>query len=143
MNIRAAISISCTLLGLTACDGLDRMDATNHEAVQKGQTIYIEHCAICHGMNLEGQPNWRSPKDDGTLPAPPHDDSGHTWHHDDQLLFDYTKGGGVAIAPKGFQSGMPGFEDILSDEQIWQVLSFIKSRWSPQNQARQERLSQR
>ena len=143
MNIKAALLISSALLVLSACNDLDRMDATNHEAVQKGQTVYIEHCAICHGMNLEGQPNWRSPKDDGTLPAPPHDDSGHTWHHGDQLLFDYTKGGGVAIAPEGFKSGMPGFEDILTDEQIWQVLSFIKSRWSPQNQARQERLSQR
>ncbi|MEG3618744.1 c-type cytochrome [Magnetovibrio sp. PR-2] len=141
MDIKPAIL--CAVMFLAACDELDRMDATNNEAVRLGQNIYVENCAICHGLNLEGQPNWRSTKDDGTLPAPPHDDSGHTWHHDDQLLFNYTKGGGAAIAPAGFKSGMPGFEDSLTDEQIWQVLSYIKSRWSPQNQARQERLTQR
>ena len=143
MDIRAAILISSTLLGLTACNDLDRMDATNPEAVQKGQFLYQENCAQCHGEKLQGQPDWRSVKPDGTLPAPPHDDSGHTWHHGDELLFEYTKFGGAHIAPPGFKSGMPGYEEFLTDEQIWQVLSFIKSRWSPQNQARQERLNQR
>ncbi|MCY4361382.1 MAG: c-type cytochrome, partial [Gammaproteobacteria bacterium] len=46
--------------------------------VSAGQTLYQEQCAACHGANLEGQPNWRSANDDGTLPAPPHDETGHT-----------------------------------------------------------------
>ena len=28
-----------------------------------------------------------------------------------------------------FNSGMPGFEEILSDDEIWAVLNFIKSTW--------------
>jgi len=127
---------------LAACsDGLDRADATNSEAVALGKTLYAENCAECHQADLKGEPNWRETKADGTLPAPPHDDSGHTWHHDDQLLFKYTKLGGAGVAPPGFKSNMPGFGAKLTDEEIWAVLSFIKSRWSLQAQARQATLN--
>ena len=81
--------------------------------IASGETLYADHCASCHGANLEGQSNWRSPDENGILPAPPHDETGHTWHHDNQLLFNYTKlGGEAALAASGvkFNSGMPGFE---------------------------------
>lgn len=97
-----------------------------------GGTLYAEHCAACHGANLEGQDDWRSPGEDGRLPAPPHDETGHTWHHGDQVLFEYTKLGGRALmASQGmeFDSGMPGFGDQLSDQEIWNILGYIKSTW--------------
>ncbi|UWP97046.1 cytochrome c (plasmid) [Aliiroseovarius crassostreae] len=100
--------------------------------IQAGQSLYGEYCASCHGANLEGQPDWRSPGDDGRLPAPPHDETGHTWHHPDQLLFKYTKlGGKAALASQGieFDSGMPGFGEDLSDQDIWNILGFIRSTW--------------
>ena len=98
----------------------------------EGKQLYLNNCASCHGANLEGQPNWRSPGPDGVLPAPPHDKTGHTWHHTDSALFEYTKLGGVAaLARMGveFPSGMPGFGDQLSDAQIWNILAYIKSTW--------------
>lgn len=112
--------------------------AAGHELddrdIGTGKRHYAEHCASCHGANLEGQPNWKTRNSDGTLPAPPHDESGHTWHHDNQLLFDYTKRGGeVALAERGvadFKSGMPAFEDTLTDGEIWNILSYIRSTWS-------------
>jgi len=97
-----------------------------------GKALYAETCAACHGANLEGQENWRSPDEDGRLPAPPHDETGHTWHHADQILFDYTKLGGRAMmAAQGmeFDSGMPGFADQLTDQEIWNILGYIKSTW--------------
>ncbi|WP_375255447.1 c-type cytochrome [Yoonia sp.] len=97
-----------------------------------GEELYIQSCAACHGTNLEGQADWRSPGADGRLPAPPHDETGHTWHHPDSLLFNYTKlGGKEALAAQGmdFDSGMPGFGEILSDEEIWNILAYIKSTW--------------
>lgn len=103
-----------------------------------GAALYQDHCASCHGVNLEGQPNWRTPNDDGTLPAPPHDESGHTWHHDSLLLFEYTKfGGQEALARRGltdFKSGMPGVEAVLSDDEIWNILGYIQSTWSARAQ---------
>ncbi|MBL4613923.1 MAG: c-type cytochrome [Magnetovibrio sp.] len=130
--------IAAAAVALASCsDSLTSADATNSEAVTLGQTLYGANCASCHGKDLRGQPNWREPQEDGTLPAPPHDESGHTWHHDDQLLFNYTKQGGAGVAPPGFKSAMPGFGECLSDEEIWSVLSYIKSRWSLKAQARQ------
>lgn len=97
-----------------------------------GEALYQANCASCHGDNLQGQPNWRSQGEDGLLPAPPHDKTGHSWHHGDGLLFSYTKlGGKEALAQQGvdFDSGMPGFGDQLSDQQIWDILTYIKSTW--------------
>lgn len=105
-----------------------------------GETLYVENCASCHGANLEGQENWRSPGEDGRLQAPPHDETGHTWHHGDQVLFEYTKLGGRALmAAQGmeFDSGMPGFGDQLSDQEIWDILGYIKSTWSDRIQEMQ------
>ncbi|MFA3920675.1 c-type cytochrome [Ruegeria hyattellae] len=100
---------------------------------EEGAVLYAEFCASCHGADLEGQPNWRATNEDGTLPAPPHDETGHTWHHGDALLFDYTKQGGEAALEargvSGFASDMPGFGDGLSDQQIWDILAYIKSTW--------------
>ena len=110
------------------------LDPDDPQKVETGALIYAEQCAACHGVDLEGQPNWRDPLPDGGLPAPPHSAEGHTWHHEDQLLFDYTKQGGQALLGANFKSHMPGFGDRLSDDEIWAVLSFIKSTWPAQIQ---------
>ena len=99
------------------------------QAVAKGKAIYFAECASCHGSSLEGQANWKQRDPNGYLPAPPHDVSGHTWHHDDQLLFKLTKFGVQSIAGKEYKSNMPAFEKKLTDEQIWHVLAYIKSEW--------------
>ena len=89
----------------------------------------MSHCAACHGINLQGAPNWHRRNAAGYLPAPPHDETGHTWHHRDQLLFDLTKYGPQVVAGSGYKTHMPAFEGILSDEEIVAVLSYIKSTW--------------
>lgn len=114
-------------------------------SLSEGENLYQTYCAACHGANLEGQSDWRSPGPDGRLPAPPHDETGHTWHHGDQLLFDYTKYGGTALmARRGmeFDSGMPGFEETLTDPEIWAILNFIKSTWPERVQTIQAQRTQ-
>ena len=102
------------------------------DALAQGRKLYDAHCAACHGKNLEGEPNWREQKPTGRMPAPPHDDSGHTWHHPDAVLFGITKEGLVPgkYAPPGYQSDMPGFGNALKDDEIWAVLAFIANQWS-------------
>jgi mono/diheme cytochrome c family protein len=100
--------------------------------IAAGEALYAERCAACHGANLEGQADWQVPGEDGVLPAPPHDATGHTWHHTDALLFNYTAlGGREMMARMGieFNSGMPGMADNLSDQDIWNILAFIQSTW--------------
>lgn len=99
------------------------------ETIVLGRTLYADHCASCHGANLEGQPNWRQRLPNGRMPAPPHDASGHTWHHSNEALFRVTKEGSAAVAGGGYESDMPGFATVLSDAEIKAVLAFIKSTW--------------
>lgn len=110
--------------------------------LKAGAALYAEHCALCHGANLEGQPDWRSTGPDGVLPAPPHDVTGHTWHHDSAMLLDYTRLGGAAameaLGLTDFRSGMPGFGDILSDDEIRDILGYVRSTWPEEAQNFQE-----
>lgn len=90
----------------------------------EGETLYVANCASCHGVNGEGQPNWRTPNDQGVFPAPPHNDDGHTWHHADQQLLEIMAQGGSLP-----NSGMPGFADKLTQPQMEAVLAYIKTFW--------------
>lgn len=112
-------------------DEPNRADAADAQLVRRGEVLYQLHCASCHGANLEGQPNWRERDENGMLPAPPHDKTGHTWHHTDALLFDVTKRGSTAVIGNDYKSNMPGFAETMSDSQIWAVLAYIKSTWPP------------
>ena len=110
---------------------LDRPSPSSTPPAVDGAALYMRHCASCHGADLEGQPEWRRRKSDGRLPAPPHDDSGHTWHHDDALLLRIVREGMVPPhAPDGYASDMPAFAGVLSDAEIRAVLDHIASRWS-------------
>lgn len=112
------------------------------EVIAQGRQIYADQCAACHGAALEGQPDWRTPLPSGRLPAPPHDETGHTWHHPDEDLFRIVKEGTAAIVGGGYESGMPGFADVLSDVETRAVLDFIKSTWPERERAYQENVSQ-
>ncbi|PWC69827.1 hypothetical protein TSH58_14735 [Azospirillum sp. TSH58] len=118
-------------------------DPTDDAQVAQGKAVYAEQCASCHGTRLEGQPEWQSRKPDGRLRAPPHDASGHTWHHPDADLFKITKQGVVEFAPPGYESDMPAFGGVLSDAEIWAVLAFIKSSWPEEIRLRHAAMSER
>ncbi|HME71304.1 MAG TPA: cytochrome c [Myxococcota bacterium] len=110
--------------------------------VKVGAEVYARHCSSCHGRSLEGQPNWKKHLADGSLPAPPFDETGHTWHHPDSVLFATVKLGGQATGPPDFPSKMPAFSGDLSDDEIRAVLAFIKSRWPPEIRRLQEEINQ-
>lgn len=122
-----------SLTMLAACEKAPESRADPNDAAQValGAKLYAQHCGACHGMKLEGQPNWRSRQANGRLPAPPHDEAGHTWHHPDHVLFAITRNGLVPpYAPKDYQSDMPAFAGTLSDAEIWAVLAYVKSHWT-------------
>ncbi len=130
--MRPAIIVPVAAILAATVVGVSVLISRDDGAVARGQVLYDANCAACHGVEFEGQPDWRSPGTDGLYPAPPHDATGHTWHHTDSVLIAYiTLGGEAALAEKGvaFDSGMPGFGGILSEAEIAEILDYIKSRW--------------
>jgi mono/diheme cytochrome c family protein len=125
----------------TAIESQDR-DPAWQSQVKLGAGIYARHCSSCHGTSLEGQPNWKKRLADGSYPAPPLDETGHTWHHPDSILFATVKLGGQATAPPDFRANMPAFSGVLSDNEIRAVLVLIKSRWPPEIRRVQEEINQ-
>lgn len=107
----------------------------------RGQRIYAVNCAQCHGNRLEGQPNWMTPYSNGRMPAPPHDEKGHTWHHADDELFEIVRIGMAAYIGGSYESDMPAFGRRLNDADIRAVLSFIKSNWPDEIKDRQIHIS--
>lgn len=121
------------------------IDPSDARLVIVGKPLYEQHCASCHGAKMEGQPNWRIRMANGRLPAPPHDDSGHTWHHSDQVLLNITLNGLVpgVTAPPGYQSDMPAYKGILSESRARAVLAYIKTFWSEQSLKTQREITRR
>jgi mono/diheme cytochrome c family protein len=94
------------------------------------QALYEQNCASCHGINGEGQYP-EAPyqaNEQGLVGAPPHDVTGHTWHHPDQALIKIIHDG------QSFPNylPMPAFGDKLTVDQIISILAYIKTWWGPQ-----------
>ncbi len=140
-----AVGVAAAGLWLTSPTESIVLQPNDRDVVTVGKAVYAAQCASCHGANLEGEPNWRERGPDGRLPAPPHDETGHTWHHPDEMLFDLTKYGLPKQIGNGepYYSNMPAYETVLSDEEIVAVLSYIKSRWPHDVQARHDELNAR
>lgn len=127
----------------TAMAAEDSLPPAGPQELAVGARVYAKNCASCHGVNLEGQPNWRQRNANGRLPAPPHNVRGHTWHHDDETLFGITKLGTAEFTGLDIESDMPAFKDVMSDDEIRAVLAYIKSRWPARTRRRQDTLNRR
>lgn len=115
LGTSAVLLIACNRPGLTRGPS---------EEATLGKALYDQYCASCHGFDGEGQPDWKVPGADGVYPAPPHAADGHTWHHADQLLLEIIANGGSRP-----NSGMPGFRQQLTDEEMSAILAYIKTFW--------------
>ena len=105
--------------------------------IAEGKIIYEQNCASCHGIDLKGQPNWETKRVDGTFPPPPQNEDGHTWQHSDRQIYSYIEEGGAYFSPPPFKSNMPGYKKILTSKQIWNLITYIKSRWPEEIRKRQ------
>jgi mono/diheme cytochrome c family protein len=104
-------------------------NADDSSKVAAGKLLYAQRCSSCHGKRLQGQSLWQLQDQYSGRRAPAHDESGHTWEHSDEELFHITRYGRFTAMPPNVASYMPAFEGILNDEQILDVVAFIKARW--------------
>ena len=121
------------LLTLTGCQGapLEPEEIADTsllaDTVGRGSELYVVNCQMCHG-DQQGQ---------GGIGAPPHNQGGHTWHHPDAQLKDWVMNGKLGLGQ------MPGFEEKLTDSEIDQILTYIKTWWSEDQREAQADVSQR
>lgn len=130
----AALAAGYVLFG-TAGEARPLLAWQDAAVVTRGHAIYDSHCAGCHGLKGEGQPAAA-----GKLAAPPHDATGHTWQHPDFALVQLTREGVSSVACMTLdENAMPKFDTALSDREILDVLSYVKSRWPAEIIAQQEK----
>lgn len=129
MQAKRAMATLCAglIAGAAQAEGL--LPLGDAGAVARGERIYDALCAACHGADLEGEPDWKTRDAEGYLPAPPHDETGHTWHHSDAVLLDIVRRGTAAVVGQGYRSRMPGYAGTLTDAEMREVLAYIKSTW--------------
>lgn len=115
-----------------------------HDArvVAEGKALYAANCATCHGERGEGREGWRSQNPDSTYPPPPHDSTGHTWHHGDGALYRIIRDGGKIYESPGFKSNMPAWGDRLSSDEIRAVITYLKTLWGPRERTLQAEASE-
>lgn len=84
--------------------------------VKRGKQLYGVHCVRCHGVDGRGDTEMRE-----FLKTAPADltDGQWTYGDSDAVVFNLIKAGLPA-------RDMPAFSDVLTDERIWQVISYIE-----------------
>ena len=141
-NVTAGIVLAAVmLLAASACSSPSEANTpvpterpvVTERVARSGQEVFTSICSACHGLQGQGQPDWHIPKEDGTLPAPPLNGDGHTWHHGDGFLYRIVRDGGRfqedPVLLPNFKSAMPAFGAQLSHEEIIAVISYIKDWW--------------
>ncbi len=118
----AALLLGCILLFQARIDPIlatagrsGAIDSENIAMVERGEDIYLQQCLSCHGAELRGE----GPAGEGLDPPPADFSAPHTMVHSVEDLIYWIRNGKQG-------TGMPGFGDVLSDEDIAAVLSYIQ-----------------
>jgi mono/diheme cytochrome c family protein len=113
---------------------------TRHQ-IAEGRTYYEQTCAACHGLGGQGQfPEAPfEPDATGRIGAPPHNETGHTWHHTDELLLRYITEGGFAN-PANFYI-MPRFDALYDRDQAALIIAYIKTMWTEEQRIMQHHMT--
>ena len=120
----ASVTLGVGLIVLAAVGLLDFGDRPTGDnpieptadSIGAGRALYFRECALCHGDDGRGD----GPAASG-LSIPPSDFRIHIPFHSDRFFF--------LVMSNGFGSAMPGFADRLSEEDRWNVLNFLQSRY--------------
>ena len=114
---------------------------TSSPELQEGRRIYDLRCAHCHGDNGDGQLPVTIPTAEalGLHIVPPQDASGHTWMHPTQRLRAIIQTG---VENPLQQFPMPGFNGVMTDEEIDLVIAYLALWWTEEQRAWQQQVTE-
>jgi len=98
-----------------------QVSAQTRGDARNGRELYTEKCVLCHGSRGEG---WDWTKKVARPPVPVPDLAKTAPELSDQYLFDAVKGGGEAVGKTRF---MPPFGFQLSDQEVWDLVAYMRS----------------
>ncbi len=85
----------------------------SEKSVFAGQTLYLQNCTDCHGVNADGN----GPDADDMEPRPSNLAAMAGHHSDGDMAWKIKKGNG----------SMPAWEELFSEEQIWDLVNYIQN----------------
>lgn len=98
---------------------------TSPERIAKGRIVFEENCQACHGENGVGEtPDDPYAEDEFGFKAPALNNDTHAWHHSDRNLM------ATILNGSSRNERMAAFKDALSDEEVENVVAYIKSLWN-------------
>jgi mono/diheme cytochrome c family protein len=90
----------------------------------RGQALFTQHCAACHGDRAQGAFGWERPGADGKYPPPPLDGSAHAWHHPYEQLKQTIQEGTLKLG-----GSMPAWKGKLTEADTEAVIAWFQSTW--------------
>jgi mono/diheme cytochrome c family protein len=102
----------------------------NPALVDQGRAVYVSNCVFCHGDTLEGDGHFAG----GLSPAPADftDPATITQLQQAYLFWRITKGGsGLPAESAPWNSAMPAWEDTLTEDEIWKVITYLYEASGP------------
>ncbi|MEA2623293.1 MAG: hypothetical protein QOH61_2203 [Chloroflexota bacterium] len=117
--LSVAVALGGGLIGGTP-DPTNPVPATV-DSIDRGAALYGSSCAACHGADARGG----GPMAGTTAVQPPAltGPSSHLGHHSDGQLYQIISG--------GLPGGMPSWAGKLSEQDIWDLVNFLRSIQAP------------
>lgn len=99
--------------------GLTNPIAPTTESLARGESIYTAQCAVCHGDGGMGD----GPAGQALDPAPAPVAHTSQMLGDDYLFWRISEGGSTTP----FNSAMPSFKNVLSKQERWDVINYVRA----------------
>jgi mono/diheme cytochrome c family protein len=118
------ISFQGRTIALSGLENPLRADADLAPHVRTGERVYHQNCMVCHGDALDGN----GPFAHGFNPLPlSFRDAGTIAQLTESFVFWRIAKGGPGLPREGapWNSAMPAWEDLLTEEEIWSVIIYM------------------
>lgn len=99
----------------------DSDETTKAAAVSAGKALYARRCLACHGDRLDGEGHFANafyPRPESFLEEIPE-------HTEDYIFWRIGRGAKDLPPSEAARSAMPAWEAELTDEQIWQLVTYL------------------